>query len=118
MSDRNAYIANASEVRSTADLIDKIAAVSRSIVDGFAAASSSTHGWEGDDSYGRSLRPQLANEHDTTLRTGQAVTAAVTAIADGSLANAGNILSTQGANLDSISRSAGRTATDDTARKH
>ncbi|KUO11204.1 MULTISPECIES: hypothetical protein [Streptomyces] len=108
-----AYSANADEVRRAAELIDKIAAMSGAIVGDFAEGARATSGWEGDDSYGRSLRTNLDKELTSTTDTGKAVAEAIGAVSHGSLENARNILKTQAGNLDAIltSRGAGSTGT-------
>ncbi|GGR86101.1 hypothetical protein GCM10010269_26590 [Streptomyces humidus] len=101
------YSANADEVRRAAELINKIAAMSGSIVGDFADGARATSGWEGDDSYGRSLRKNLDKERTSTTDTGKAVAGAIGAVSHGSLENARNILRTQGENLDAIHQSRG-----------
>ncbi|MFI1562524.1 hypothetical protein ACH4ZX_05530 [Streptomyces sp. NPDC020490] len=96
------YTANAEEVRRAAELINKIAAMSGSIVSDFADGAAATSGWEGDDDYGKSLRPNLEAERTSTLDTGRAVAKAIEAASHGSLENARNILQTQDANLGAI----------------
>jgi hypothetical protein len=98
----NAYIANSSNVRMAAEIIHKIAAMSSSIMNDFADEERSTAGWEGDDSYGRSLQPHTAQQRAVAVDTGHAVSQAIEGIANGSVANAENILRTQGANLEAI----------------
>ncbi|MET8942585.1 hypothetical protein ABZX30_03050 [Streptomyces sp. NPDC004542] len=103
------YSANAEEIRRAAELINRIAAMSGSIVADFADGAAATSGWEGDDSYGRSLRPNLDNERTSTQDTGLAVAKAIDAASRGSLENARNILQTQGTNLDAIHQAQGAT---------
>ncbi|MCQ9183302.1 hypothetical protein KMT30_30505 [Streptomyces sp. IBSBF 2953] len=108
MSDTGApYSAQPEEVRRAAELINKIADVSGSIVRDFTEGARATSGWEGHDSYGRSLRKSLDKERTSTTDTGRAVADAVGAVSHGSLENARNILKTQAGNLDAIHRSQG-----------
>ncbi|MGW1269613.1 hypothetical protein [Streptomyces sp. NPDC002491] len=96
------YTANAQEIRRAAELINKIAAMSGSIVADFGHGAAATSGWEGDDDYGKSLHRNLEAERTSTLDTGKAVAKAIDAASHGSLENARNILQTQGTNLDAI----------------
>ncbi|MGW2892837.1 hypothetical protein ACWDDN_47610 [Streptomyces griseoruber] len=102
-----AYSAQPEEVRRAAELINKIADVSGSLVGDFAEGARATSGWEGDDSYGRSLRKNLDKERTSTTDTGKAVAEAIGGVSHGSLENARNILKTQAGNLDAIHQSQG-----------
>ncbi|MGW1109477.1 hypothetical protein [Streptomyces sp. NPDC002540] len=113
MSDANAYIANAGEVRGAAMVLNEIEKAARQMVVEFQAGVSETVGWEGkDDNYARMTKKVVAEQESASMATVKAVADAVAGVANGSVANAQNILRTQEANLQAIQKSgpAGGTA--------
>ncbi|WP_327179800.1 hypothetical protein OG599_33915 [Streptomyces sp. NBC_01335] len=108
MPEGNAYFAEPGRLQAGSRQIDQISALAREIVHDFVSSVNLTRDWPGtDDSYAKEVLPQEQKERKAAVETGVALSDAIVGVADGTLANLGNILSTQSGVLDSIHRSSG-----------
>ncbi|SNX66211.1 hypothetical protein SAMN06272735_8057 [Streptomyces sp. TLI_55] len=107
MADGNAYFANPGRIQSGVRQIDEISALARQMVREFVADVNLTRDWPGtDDEFAREVQPQEKSERTTVTDTGQSVSDAVVAVADGTHTNLQNIMGTQSGVLDAIHDSA------------
>ncbi|WP_299531521.1 hypothetical protein [uncultured Streptomyces sp.] len=103
MPEGNAYYAEPGRLQAGARQIDQISALAQEIVHEFVSAVNLTRDWPGtDDSYAKEVLPQEKKEREAALDTGLALSKAVVGVADGTMSNLSNILSTQSGVLDSI----------------
>lgn len=107
MADGNAYFADPGRIQSGVRQIDEISALAQRMVHEFVADVNRTRDWPGtDDTFAREVQPQEKTERTTVTDTGQSVSDAVVAVADGTHTNLQNIMGTQSGILDAIHDSA------------
>ncbi|MFF4579870.1 hypothetical protein [Streptomyces sp. NPDC001389] len=120
MSDpRNAYTASPSDIRAMADAMDGITVLSRSVKANHVATSVPVEGIAGkDDAFAKQAGPPLKDQDAMTINVLDALFEALDANTRATLGNAGEIESTQNANLDSIGQLTAQTAAGITTGKH